>query len=164
MSETIKVNLSEDTFIHFTYRSRAEEIIRVGKLLANPVHKKFGIEGNQAISVNHGQYIPTVQVTHLQRNESPDDPIVAVWFKTGTMPKVGYPEEVIWSGDVDLISPKKIPMSYAIKLLAERTPDNDFTLMYESLIMELSSDENEAMWKALRDSITIIAKGRFIDK
>jgi hypothetical protein len=159
MSETIKANLSDDSFIHFTYKSRAEEIINSGKLLTNPVHKKFGIAGNQAISVNYGQYVPTVQVTHLQPAPD-DDPIVAVWFKTRTMPRVGYPEEVIWDGDVELINPKKIPMAYAIKILGERDPDNDFTLLYESLIIELSSDENEAMWKALRESGIIVCRGK----
>jgi hypothetical protein len=150
---TIKVNLSEDAFIHFTYNSRADNIIKDGKLLAKPPHKAFGIAGVQAVSVSHGWYVPGVQVTHMQ--PAPDgDPIVAILFKTREMPRIGYPEEVIWDNDVGLINPKKITMEQGINSLGKRT-EKDFTLMYESLIMELSSDENEALWKALRDSTAL---------
>jgi hypothetical protein len=137
MNDNKKVILSEDTFLHFTYKSRAQEILESGMLKTKPIYKKMGIAGNQAVSVNYGRFVPTVQTTHLSHDGADeDDPIVAVWFKTRTMPRVGYVEEVIWDDDVILDSPKIIDIAYARKLLGDGI-DSDTVLIYESLLGSL---------------------------
>lgn len=135
----IKINLADDSFIHFTLEDRAKEIIKEGKLLSNPPYKTFGISGVQAISVTHGEYVPSVQTTHIERGEeSESDEVVAILFKTNTMPKVGYPEEVIWpeNKNVNLINPKIISQEEAIRLLKPKS-EEDKTLIYESLLASL---------------------------
>lgn len=133
----ISVNLSEDSFIHFTYEDRATQIIKSGKLLSDPPYAKFGIAGVQAISVNHGQFIPGVQLSHLEIGDTLRNTIVAIWFKTSSIPKYGYPEEVIWEGDVKLINPQIISVEEAKRMLSPRTKNNDYMLLYESLISVL---------------------------
>ena len=62
MSKEIPVKLVEDSFIHFTYLSRAHQIIEDGKLLADSPNKEFaGIAGVQAVSVRYGAHVPGVQ-------------------------------------------------------------------------------------------------------
>lgn len=133
---TLNVKLSEDSFIHFTYVERAKQIVEQGVLLANPPHDKFGIAGVQAVSVLHGQYVPGVQITHLN---DPEQEVVAVHFTTNTMPKVGYPEEVIWpeSTDVRLLNSKIISQQAAVGML--KKDGEDFTMVYESAITDLLS-------------------------
>lgn len=106
-------DVRKDSFIHFTPASYAKEIVESGKLLANPPHPKFGIAGVQAISLGYGKVVPGVQSTHIKTKE----PIVAVWFKTNAVPKVGYGEEVIWPRDVPLINPKILSADKAWALL-----------------------------------------------
>lgn len=128
------VSLAEDSFIHFTYEDRARQIVEEGVLLANPPFQKFGIAGVQAVSVEHGQYVPKVQTTHLQDS---DKTVVAIHFKTDTMPKIGYPEEVIWpeNTDVNLIGAKIISAQQAASMLGSE--GEDYTLIYESLLSNL---------------------------
>lgn len=136
----IYINVINDSFIHFTYRNRAEEIINNGKLLINPPYDKFGIEGVQAVSVNYGEYIPSVQLTHLQNNENND--IVGLHFKTNTVPDYGYVEEVIWKRNVNLINPTILSVEETIKLLKNRT-NNDVQLVYETLLNHLMENYYE---------------------
>ncbi len=128
------VSLAEDSFIHFTYEDRARQIVEEGVLLATPPFQKFGIAGVQAVSVEHGQHVPKVQTTHLQDS---DKTVVAIHFKTDTMPKIGYPEEVIWpeNTDVNLIGAKIISAQQAISMLGSE--GEDYTLIYESLLSNL---------------------------
>jgi len=127
----ILVKLADDSFLHFTLQSRAEEIISSNKLLVNPPYDKFGIDGVQAVSVNHGVYQPNVQLSHIRGHE-----IVGILFKTNTMPRIGYPEEIIWDKDVALLDPKVLSLKDSIELLHI---DNgaDYTIVYESLFSVL---------------------------
>lgn len=139
MDETKTVKLAEDSFLHFTYLNRAKEILASGKLLANPPYDKFGISGVQAVSINHGMFLPGVQLTHLQKDDN-EDKIVAILFKTNTIPKIGFIEEIIWSGDVNLIDPQIVDMEAAIGMirdLDDETVDDDIIIMYESLLVKL---------------------------
>ena len=109
--EIIK-NIKDDLFIHFTPKDRAEQIVESGKLLFNPPYEKFGIEAIGAISAIWGEFVPGVQTTHID-----GDDIVAVLFKTNSIPKYGYVEEVLWGNDVALINPQIISKEDAIKIL-----------------------------------------------
>jgi hypothetical protein len=131
--EDIKVNVADDTFVHFTYVDRAKEIVDQGVLLANPPHKKFVIVGVQAVSLKHGEFVPGVQTTHLTDK---DQEIVAVVFKTRNVPKIGYPEEVIWDNDVELINPKIVSADKAKRILRP-SDGSDYVIQYESLMEHL---------------------------
>jgi len=96
-----RADVEKDTFVHFTPRSRAEQILESGKLLAEPPYDKFGLAGVQAISLGYGGSVPEVQTTHI-KGVKEDDPLVAVVFQTSSQPKTGYVEEVIWDDDVGL--------------------------------------------------------------
>lgn len=109
--EIIK-NIKDDLFIHFTSKVRAEQIMESGKLLFDPPYEKFGIEAIGAISAVWGEFVPGVQTTHID-----GDDIVAVIFKTNSVPKYGYAEEVLWDNDVALINPQIISREDAIKIL-----------------------------------------------
>lgn len=133
-----QVKLIDDSFIHFTTAKRAEEILASGKLLVNPPYQKFGIAGVQAISVNHGNYVPGTQNTHIDTSD--DSGIVAVWFTTNTLPKYGYVEEVIWSKDVNLVKAKIISKDDAISRLGHNAIDVDDMLFYESVVSSILGD------------------------
>ena len=105
--------LAKDTFVHFTTRDRAEQIVASGKLLLHPPYPKMGIDKVLAISLVWGDYVAGVQTTHIK---APGE-VVGVVFKTITKPEYGYIEEVVWGRDVVLISPKIIPMGRAVSLL-----------------------------------------------
>ena len=139
MDNEIKVSLSDDQFIHFTYLSRAHDIIAEGKLLADAPHKEFvGIAGVQAVSVRNGRHVPGVQYERLLNRDN-NEQLVAILFRTNTMPRIGYPEEVIWDGDVNLISPKIISQKEAVSQLENNKVDKeeDYTLIYESVLGEI---------------------------
>ncbi len=119
----------DDMFIHFTPHSRAQEIIRSGKLLMNPPYKKFGIDAVVAVSLHYGDLKPRVQLTHI---DAKDEPIAAVVFQTPTLPKIGYVEEVIWDKDVDLVDPMLVTAAEGEELL-QNTPQKitgDDTVKY----------------------------------
>ena len=139
MSREIPVKLVDDSFVHFTYLSRAHQIISDGELRADSPNKEFaGIAGVQAVSVKHGAHVPGVQYQRLLGRDR-DEEVVAIHFKTNTKPKIGYPEEVIWPDNVNLINPKIISQNEAIRMLENNDVDDndDFVLLYESLITEL---------------------------
>lgn len=132
---TQRVSLADDAFIHFTYIERAKQIMLTRKLLVDPPYEHFGIAGVQAVSVNHGAFIPGVQLDHLRENDDLKQVVVIV-FRTDTRPKYGYIEEVIWNTDVNLIDAKIISIKSAISLLDNKTQlaDGDM-LMYESILV-----------------------------
>lgn len=111
--------LREDEFVHFTPAKRALEILKSGKLLMDPPYKKFGTDAVSAVSLTYGTYLPGVQTTHIADDEGQ---IVAVKFKTDTLPQIGFVEEVSWQEDVNLIDPKVITHAKAKRLL-ENTPE-----------------------------------------
>lgn len=132
--------LADDAFVHFTYQDRAVEIVRSGKLMVNPPHEGMGITGVQAVSVNHGQFVVGTQLSHL-KNENGFADVVAIVFRTDTMPKYGYTEEVIWNTDVNLTNVKVVSVDAAIKYLGtgDILPEDDI-LMYESILVRLRGD------------------------
>jgi len=139
MDKEIKVKLADDSFVHFTYLSRAHQIISDGVLRSDAPYKEFtGIAGVQAVSVEHGSHVPGVQYNRLLNRDN-DEELIAIHFKTNTKPRIGYPEEVIWDGDVNLITPEIISQNQAVSLLEHNSvdADDDFVLIYESLFGEL---------------------------
>ena len=125
------MDLDQDMFIHFTPRSRANEIIKSNKLLFDPPHKAFGPEGVFAVSSVWGIHLPSVQTTHIKLE--PDDDIVAILFTTKTMPKWGHTEEVFWE-DVDVVFEDAdiIEESEAIEILKNTIPmPEDSNVYYE---------------------------------
>jgi len=112
-----QADVERDSFVHFTPRSRAKQILESQKLLAKPPHEKFGIEGVQAISLGYGESVPETQTTHIKHDK--DDPLVAVVFRTSTQPEHGYSEEVVWGGDVDLRDAQIVSADDALKRLSQ---------------------------------------------
>jgi hypothetical protein len=118
---TYQMNVLEDQFLHFTPRSRAKEILKSGKLLMRPPYQKFGTDTVDAVSLTFGTHLPGVQTTHIK-----DPDVVAIIFKTNTIPQSGYGEEVKWIGDVNLIDPKIIELPQAEKMLKSVKPPVPF--------------------------------------
>ena len=125
-------NVNDDSFIHFTTPERANEIVKSGKLLMNPPYKKFGTDTVNAVSLKYGASYPGTQSNHIGDN------LVAVLFKTNTIPKIGYSDEVVWKTDVNLINPKVIPKDKAISMLGnfdsgkdEDGDEIDFYVLYD---------------------------------
>lgn len=118
--------VSQDSFLHFTKKSRATEILKSGFLSMNPPYPKFGTDSVDAVSVTHGQWVPGVQFTHIKATK--EDPVVAIWFKTNVPPYAGYPEEVKWNKDVPLMTPKIIPADKAKGMLKSR--GEDYEIIY----------------------------------
>ena len=105
-------DVKDDKYIHFTTPEIANEIVKSGKLLMDPPHRKFGTDTVNAVSLAYGEYVPNVQHTHRG-----DVPIVAILFSTDTIPKIGFIEEVAWKTDVNLIDPKIISHDDALNAL-----------------------------------------------
>jgi hypothetical protein len=108
-------DVTKDEFIHFTLASRAQQILDAGKILMRPPYQKFGSDVVAAVSLHWGKFVPGVQTTHIK--VTPEDPLVAIRFKTSTMPTYGYVEEVVWNRDVILKSAKVIPYDIGVALL-----------------------------------------------
>ena len=111
---------SDDVYVHFTTPERAKQILEVGKLLMNPPYRKFGTDTVNAVSSTYGMHKPTVQHTHHGEDE-----VVAIVFKTDTIPKIGFPEEVVWKSDVNLINPKVVSHDAGANMLDKFKPDVD---------------------------------------
>lgn len=126
---TVDAVLAEDEFLHFTPMSRAKQILQSSKLLMNPPYKKFGTDSVDAVSVRHGQFNPGVQFTHIKT--TPNDPVVAVLFKTNLLPYAAYPEEVKWNTDVPLITPRIITKAQAQTML-KPTDNQDYEIKYHA--------------------------------
>jgi hypothetical protein len=129
-------NVKDDTFVHFTPLSRAKQILDSNKLLANAPYEKFGIAGNQAVSLGYGQSVPGVQTTHLKDHVSDDDPLVAVVFQTNDTPSRGYPEETLWDDDVTFTNAHVVPADYAKSLFKPQSKNSDFEVRYDQLPLE----------------------------
>jgi hypothetical protein len=105
-------NIKDDEFVHFTTPERAEQILKNGKLLIDAPYEQFGPYAVYAVSTLYGKFHPKVQTTHIKSED-----IVAILFKTNTIPKVGFIEETSWNKDVDLLSPRIISKDKAISIL-----------------------------------------------
>lgn len=129
-----RMKVTEDQFVHFTTESRAKEILKTKKLLMDPPYRKSGTDTVDAISLTYGKYVPTVQTDHIEANTR--EKIVAVVFETNTRPLSGFPEEVKWRQNVNLLSARIIPKESAISLL-QKTPESidDYgeVVVYENL-------------------------------
>ena len=102
-----KMNLEDETFIHFTTKKKAEKIINDKKI---KMELSEILEAVFAISATYGEYVPSVQI---KKNKDQ----VAVKFKTNTMPKVGFVEEVSWNNDVNITDAEIISKNEAINIL-----------------------------------------------
>jgi hypothetical protein len=143
------IDVTEDSFIHFTTDTRAKKIIEGGVLSLETESHGYGPVGVYAVSTTFGQQVPSVQL--YVKNFS-DDPVVAIHFKTNTIPKVGFPEEVIWKEDVKLIDPKVIDADKAMASLKPRD-DEDYVVTYRSndVITESQSDVHDYPLSIKRD-------------
>jgi hypothetical protein len=138
------LNVSNDSFVHFTTSKRAQEIVESKKLLLDSPYGGMGAYGVFAISLTYGVYVPGVATTHIEtwaKNE--DSEIVAVKFKTHTVPKkLCYIEEVSFGEqDVPLINPTIITKNEAIGLIRnspEKISEDDHVVYDKSLIPRLN--------------------------
>lgn len=118
---TFWMDVKKDQFLHFTTMSRARAILDMGGLLLDPPGiRKFGGSGVYAISIVYGRSVPGTQRTHINPQHGP---IVAVVFKTKTVPVVGFREEVRWDRDVDFTSADIVGPEVALALL-EMAPES----------------------------------------
>lgn len=150
-------DLSSDTFVHFTTLQKAKEIIASGKLLMNPPYDKIGIDAVCAVSLTFGTNVPNVQ-------QSGKPNMVAIIFKTDTVPSYGVQEEVVWHQDVNLIDPKVIMVSKALSLLKPRgyygeDIDPEFTYKendteYKNYLSKPLSESVDIKDKVIQDIIT----------
>lgn len=107
-----QMDVGKDQFVHFTPADRADEIVVSGKLLMRPPYKKFGGDAVYAISTVWGNFVPGTQTTHYGKV-----PLVAIVFKTSTVPKAGFSEEVTWDRDVVLKNAKIVPYNQAVNMV-----------------------------------------------
>jgi hypothetical protein len=113
------MDIKKDQFVHFTVKEKAEEILKEGKLRLDKVASGRPM-AVFAVSVLWGDYVPGTQVPK-------EGTSVAILFKTHTLPKYGYVEEVVWGGDVALDPGARIiTMEEAVRMLerASHIPDS----------------------------------------
>lgn len=129
------MDVRDDTFVHFTPQSRADQIVADNRLKMNPPYPKFGIDSVNAVSLRYGKFKPNVQTTHTRT--TPDDPIVAVVFKTNVIPDgANFIEEVYWHEDVIFTRVAIYPVSKARGWLNRNNPpqvpsDDEYVILYE---------------------------------
>jgi len=120
------MDLNKDTFVHFTYPDRAEQILKSGKLLMNPPYDKFGTDLVSAVSTVWGEFVPGVQTTHNKKQG-----LVAVVFKTRTVPLYGHAVEVLWEHDVVLVRPKIVSFAKGKGMLSGKALNEECLVYYE---------------------------------
>jgi hypothetical protein len=128
---TYSMKVTKDRFIHFTTTENALKIVKDEKLV--PPRKGVSI---YAVSLVWGNYRPGVQTTHIRNSgeQYGKGNVVGLVFRTSTMPKVGFPEEVRWSKAVQLRGVSLVSESQGaalIKKAPERPPDEDFRVIYQ---------------------------------
>ena len=183
--EFLEDNVLNDQFIHFTPSSRYKEILDSGKLLMNPPYRKFGTDTVNAISLTYGKYLPSVQHTHM---EDIDDELVAIVFKTDTIPKVGFREEIAWKHNVNLIDPVVITFDEAKDLLEKVKPPEtpldidgnpkDFwveyvgyslnesmgNMKYINFLKKVTTSQNAALIESLKDAYQLCFEGEYYNE
>ncbi len=121
--------LEADSFVHFTSKERAEEILESGVIMHDPPHDSMGAVGAFAVSTVYGYSVPNVQTTHIKSG-----PVVAIYFKTDSMPRIGFPEETVWDTDINLINPQVISKKYAVSMLKKRSDeDPEYLVFYDRM-------------------------------
>jgi hypothetical protein len=119
------MNLQDESFIHFTSLKRAKEIIKNGKILLNPPIKNRlpGAYAVFAISLTYGSFLPGVMSSVDKYSKMDGSEPVAIVFKTDTMPKVGFPEEVSFGEkDVNVLNSSIVSKEQGISML-KNTPE-----------------------------------------
>lgn len=144
------MDVSEDTFIHFTLLSRAKSIISLGKIRLENDQKGYGPDGVYAISETFGKWVPSVQLYVTQFNPD-NEPIVALQFKTNDIPAYAYPEEVIWKQDVNIIDPSIISIDEARQKLTS-FDEEDFIVTYNKQDAHLESAKFKSFMRMLNNS------------
>lgn len=130
---TYWMDVEKDQFLHFTTMSRARAILDSGGLMLDPPPgiKKFGGDGVYAISIVYGRSVPGTQRTHINPLHGP---IVAVVFKTKTVPVVGFREEVRWDRDVNFTAADIVGPEVALALInlaPESLKHSDDLVLYD---------------------------------
>jgi hypothetical protein len=110
-----QMSVRDDTFVHFTLASRAEQIVAAGRLMQRPPYPKFGTDTVDAVSLTFGEYVPSVQTTHIRPQGG--DAVAAVVFRTTVAPTSAHAEEVKWETNVPLIGAKVVPVEQAVAML-----------------------------------------------
>jgi len=139
--------ISGESFIHFTGLEPAVQILRSKKLLMNPPHQKFGGDAIYGISTRYGKWVPGTQTSHIKFPN-----MVGVLFRTNVIPKVGYPEEVVWERDISLTQAKILPFNTA-KSLVQRAPfkgEGDFEVYYGKIPAWIKRARENLIEKAIR--------------
>jgi len=146
--------LGKDTFVHFTLKSRIEQILAAGKLLMRPPYKKFGADHVAAVSAVWGYYVPGVQTTHTKVPAG--DELIAIVFKTSTMPRPSnFPEEVTWDRDVALQGARVVSSSQGASMLKktpERLASEDDAVTY---VKPSAAQRVAARWAAAHPSLGV---------
>lgn len=164
------MDINQDSFIHFTTLKRAKKIVEDGKLEYENDIKLPGARGVYAVSLSYGQKVPSVQL-FVEREIKDEGPIVAVYFKTTDVPKVGFPEEVVWKQDVTLNNAKIIEKDKAMNMLGDRTEDDfhvtytkpsnlvesfkDFLMTFDHPVMESVMEGFSVIFESSNDSIIL---------
>ena len=139
-----KMDVEDDTFIHFAPKEVAQEIAKSKKL--DPKFSETFADSVFAISLTYGEYVPTTQIHNIggKRSENYED-YIGIVFKTNDIPKVGHVEEVSWEGPVNINILKYVTIKEAENML-NNTPYNinerDYVL-YES---ESNINERQKAW------------------
>ena len=156
--ETIFKNLSDETFLHFTTKERAEKIKEMRMLLKCPEGVvKCGTDTIDAISLVWGKYVPRVQTTHYGK----DAELVGVVFKTGDPPKYGYVEEVKWdNNELPITDIKIISFEEAVQRLentSEEVGEMDMVKFNEgggTTVKDQSGNGNHGTFAAISGDTT----------
>lgn len=98
------MDIRKDKFIHFTPKNNIDSIIGSKKLTSE--NSVF------AISSVWGKFSKAV----LPKD---NNNLAAIYFTTDTIPKKGYPEEVLWKGSVNLLTVGEISLEEAMRTLNE---------------------------------------------
>ena len=116
MSEqALHLDVQDDSFVHFTTASRADAILRTRMIPLAP--RDAGGSLVQGVSTTYGRYVPIAHTTHVAASHL--DPMVALVFTTSMQPRVGFAEEVVWSGDVPLSSARVVSAREGLLMLAQ---------------------------------------------
>ena len=125
------LRLSQDYFYHYTYKERAEEILEDGYLRPNFYTDQAGAVGVFAISGTYGQEVTRVQLSGTRKHHMGN--IVAIKFKTRTLPKYGFVEEVIWDKPVKLRDVEVVPVSEVLQDLKSNADIGSQSKVYYDL-------------------------------
>lgn len=128
--EVYFMDVGKDYFYHFTYKDRAESIIRDGYLRPNFYSDVPSGAGAFGISGSYGMYVPSVQISGQERKRRVGE-MVALKFKTKTVPKYGHAEEVIWDKDVKITNPEIVSLSAAERDLNSNSYSEDIKVYYD---------------------------------